>query len=69
MAVKKRLIGGKTPDHDGIPPEIFKLCDIDQIMLEFANKVLVEGDKPQQWSVINIIPLPKSGDPGFTTSY
>ena len=65
LAVKKRLIGVKRR----ILMAYLKQCDIDQIMLEFANKVLVEGDKPQQWSVINIIPLPKSGDLGFTTNY
>lgn len=35
LAVTKRLIDDKTPDPDGIPPEIFKLCDIDEIMIEF----------------------------------
>ena len=30
-------------------------------MLSFANKLL-HGDKPDQWSISNIIPLPKSGD-------
>ena len=35
--VKGKLQVGKAPGHDGIPPEVYKYCDIDDLILEFAN--------------------------------
>ena len=67
--VKKKLMAGKSPGPDGIPPEVLKFCNIDDIILNFANRVLMKGEKPQQWSIIDIVPLPKSGDLGFTSNY
>ena len=67
--VKKKLMAGKSSGPDGIPPEVLKFCNIDDIILNFANGVLMKGEKPQQWSIIDIIPLPKSGDLGFTSNY
>ena len=37
--------------------------------MKFANRILATGDKPEQWSVINIIPVPKSGDLGLANNY
>ena len=68
LEVKKKLTLGKSPRPDGIPPEVFKLCDFDNITLSFANKLL-QGDKPDQWSTNNIIPLPKSGDLSVCANY
>ena len=51
----------KACGPDGIPPEVFKYCDLDDIMLEFANNLL-NGHKPAQWSKSDLKPLPKSGD-------
>ena len=31
-------------------------------MLSFCNNALINGEKPNQWSILNIIPIPKSGD-------
>ena len=31
-------------------------------MLEFCNRALSEGEMPEQWSILNIVPIPKSGD-------
>ena len=67
-AVKKRITERKAPGPDGIPPEVFKRCDLDDIMLGYANKLL-EGEKPDQWSESNLITLPKSGDLGDTNNY
>ena len=39
-----------------------KRCDLDQIVLDFCNKALTKGEKPDHWSISNIIPLPKKGD-------
>ena len=64
----KELKDGKSCGPDGIPPEIFKYCKVDDIMLQFANKLL-NGQKPTQWSISNVKPLPKSGDLSSTDNY
>ena len=57
--MKKKIVLGKSAGPDGIPPDVLKLCDI--IILSMANK-LFDGDKPDQWSIGNLIPIPKSGN-------
>ena len=59
--VKILLIEGKASGPDGIPPEVFKRCDIDEIILNYSNKSL-DGDKPDQWSESDLVTIPKSGD-------
>ena len=59
---KGSLVEGKSCGEDGIPPEVLKRCNLDDIILRFCNQVLLEGKKPDQWSLLNIIPIPKSGD-------
>ena len=66
---KTSLKLGKNAGLDGIPREVFKCCDFDDICLNFYNKVLMQCVKPQQWSFINIIPFPKSGDLSVTDNY
>ena len=39
--VRKQLKEGKAPGEDGITTEDFKRCDINDIVLKFANKFLV----------------------------
>ena len=60
--VKRKISNGKAAGPDGIPPEVFKLTNIDDIILEFANNLLNNFDKPEQWSINQIQPIPKSGD-------
>merc|ERR1711867_237609 len=50
-------------------PEVLKYCDFDDILLDFANNLLNHNDKPKQWSEINMIPIPKSGDLSDTANY
>ena len=57
MLIKK----GKSRSEDGIPPELVSKCNIDDIIL-FCNKALLETQKPEQWSLLNLITIPKSGD-------
>ena len=57
------------PSEDGIVPEILKRCDMDDIMLEFCNKLHIDGEKPDQWGINDIIPLPKKGDLSITKNY
>ena len=59
---KKSITEGKSCGEDGVTPEVLKRCNIDSIILDFCNAALTEGDKPAQWSILNIVPIPKSGD-------
>ena len=66
---KKNLCEGKSTGPDDIPSEVIKRCDFDNIIITFANKLLVDNAKPEQWSEIDLLPLPKSGDLGITENY
>ena len=59
---KKSIKEGKSFGVDGIPPELLTKCKIDDIILEFCTKALLERQKPDQWPLLNLIPVPKSGD-------
>ena len=67
--VKIKITTGKAAGDDGITAEVLKYCNLDEIVLNYANKLLLDGEKPKQWSKINVIPLPKSGDLSKTTNY
>ena len=67
--VKSSLQLGKAAGPDDIPPEVLKSCDFDEICLKFCNTALMENDKPDLWSYMNIIPVPKSGDLSNTNNY
>ena len=68
-SVKKHLQDGKQTGPDNIPTEVLKRCDLDDIILEYANRLLNEDMKPKQWSEIDILPLPKTGDLSDTGNY
>ena len=59
---------GKAPE-DGIMPEILKRCDTDDILLHFANKLLINREKPDQFTILNLKPIPKSGNLSDTGNY
>jgi len=61
-AAKKKIKEGKACGDDGIPPEVLKRCDLDEIVLGFCNEALESGLAPDQWRISNIIPVPKKGD-------
>ena len=67
--VKSSLKVGKAAGPDDIPPEVFKSCDFDEICLDLCNDALIKNDKPDLWSFMNIIPVPKSGDLSKTDNY
>ena len=67
--VKSSLKLGKAAGPDDIPPEVFKSCDFDEICLVFCNDALLKNDKPDLWSFMHIIPVPKSGDLSKTINY
>ena len=62
QAVKRKLKEDKTLGSDGISTEALKHCDFDDIIVKYVNKLLADQEKPDKWSDIHIIPLPKSGD-------
>ena len=66
---KSSIKEGKACGDDQIPPEVLKRCDLDHIVLDFCNNALMKGEKPEQWSISNIIPLPKKGDLGDPKNY
>ena len=68
-AAKKSLREGKQCGPDNIPPEVPKQCDLDDIILKFANNLIENQSKPKQWSEIDMIPIPKSGDLSNTQNY
>ena len=69
VKVKKGWNLGKAVGPDGIPPEIFKLCNFDDIILSRVNRLLFHGDKPDHWRIGNLTPLPKSVDMSEYSNY
>ena len=67
QAAKRVVKEGKTFGEDGIPPEVIRRCNIDDI-LEFCNEALLNRKRPNQWSILNMIPVPKSGDLSVTSN-
>lgn len=65
----KELKIGKSCGPDDIPPEILKFCSFDDIILDFCNEAILNGSKPEQWSILDMIPVPKHGDLGDTNNY
>ena len=66
---KLKICEGKASGPDGIPPEVIKRCNFDYIILELSNKLLNENMIPEQWTEINLLPIPKSGDLSQTGNY
>ena len=66
---KKAVKEGKSFGEDGITPEVIKRCNIDDIILDFCNAALLNRNKPKQWAILNLIPVPKSGDLSVTSNY
>ena len=60
---------GKQTGSDNVAIDVLKECDLDDIVLEFANNLIANSQKPQQWSDIGMIPLPKPGDLTDTQNY
>ena len=66
---KKQITEGKAYGEDGIAPEVMKRVDLDDIILDFCNKALMDGEIPDQWKHMNIVPVPKKGDLTKTENY
>ena len=55
----KSMVEGKSCGDDNIPVEVIKRCGLEDILLTFCNDALFNNNKPTEWSVINIVPIPK----------
>jgi hypothetical protein len=66
---KSSLKQGKSSGPDNIPPEVFKNCELDDIVLRICNIALMKCNKPEQWSLSNIIPVPKKGNLSNADNY
>ena len=42
---------------------------MDELILGMCNKALMKGGTPKQWSEINIVPVPKSGQLNKVENY
>ena len=49
---------GTTPGEDVVVPEVIHRINIDDSILKYANKLLVDGEKPDQLSILNPVPMP-----------
>ena len=67
--VKASLKRGKGIGPDEIPSEVFKYCEVDDIVIALCNRALMSGEKPDQWTRSNIIPIPKSGNLSNPSNY
>ena len=69
IKAKNKITEGKAFGSDMIPPEVLKRCNLDDIVLQYANDLLLKNEKPDQWSKLDIIPVPKKGDLSCTDNY
>ena len=67
--VLKQLPSGKSTGLDGIPAEVWKLNQLHPILLDFCNGLLSSLEKPDDWSVSGIVPIPKKGDLSDSNNY
>lgn len=49
--VKASLRQGKSAGPDGMPPEVIKNCNLDDVILEDCNHALTENIMPEIWSL------------------
>jgi hypothetical protein len=50
-------------------PETLKWVPLDDLMLHIINRALIDHEMPDQWTILNIVPIPKSGDLTKTDNY
>ena len=65
----QKMPHGKAAGLDEVPAEVWKTGRFNQILLEICNDTLLEGRKPQEWSISGIVPIPKKGDLSRATNY
>ena len=64
----KQLKNGKSPGLDGLPAELWKLSKIRKILTKFCNNTY-NGDRPDEWGLSGLNPIPKKGNLRLTDNY
>ena len=64
----KSLKNNKASGLDGIPAEVWKTRVLDNELLDYCNRTL-NGDRPAQWGLSGIIPVPKKGNLSDPNNY
>ena len=59
---RKQIKENKATGPDGISPEVLKRCETNDIIIGFANKILINHEKPTQLAESHMLPIPKKGD-------
>ena len=67
--VLQKMSNGKAAGLDEIPAEVWKTGRFNNILLDICNGTLLRGEKPQEWSLSGIVPIPKKGDLSKATNY
>ena len=67
-ALQQTKVGGAV-GLDSIPLELWKSPDFRPHLLHFCNRTLLYREKPKQWSLGGIIPIPKKGDLSQPSNY
>ena len=62
LKVLATLERGRAPGIDGIPPEVYKLPGLSDVLLPMLNHAYASGSVPAQWRVLIMVPVPKKGD-------
>ena len=65
---KKFIREGKGCGEDKIRPKILKQGKIDDL-LNFCNTALIKRISLEQWSISNLVPIPKAGNPSKGRNY
>ena len=64
----RQLKNGKAPGLDGLPPEFWKLPKVRKSLLRFCNETY-HGNRPKEWGISGLTPIPKKGDLTKTDNY
>ena len=68
VALQQTKPGGAV-GLDSIPLELWKSPEFRPHLLHFCNRTLLHREKPKQWSIGGIIPIPKKGDLSQPSNY
>ena len=67
IAIKQMKLG-KAPGLDNIPIEVWRLPKLKKYLTRFCNATL-EGNRPPEWGLSGIVPVPKKGDLTIPDNY
>ena len=65
---RKQVKNGKASALDNIPPEVWKIEELGETLLNFCNAVY-QQEPIESWTDGCLLPFPKKGDLGFTANY